>query len=70
MITDNALIKRIRRELAHKGHRLCLSRSNAERNNLGDAYTVDYCNIVADYHLDLREYGLALGVITAAEAQS
>jgi hypothetical protein len=57
-VTIRALMARVNRKLAHDGQKLCVSRSHAEIQNLGNYHVVDtHKNAVVDYHIsDLEKW--------------
>ncbi|MCY1455688.1 hypothetical protein D9M71_728400 [compost metagenome] len=60
-ISQNALIKRINRKLAHEGQRLCTARQ-CWNNSTGGFYITDAYTIVV-YHIELEPLARELGVL-------
>ena len=59
-----ALIGRINRKLAKDGEKLCVSRGQQMRIDVGDLYIVDVSgNFVVREDIDLEELGHDLGVL-------
>ena len=68
-ITENALLKRINRKLAHKGQQLRKTRPNSRWfHNLGEFYRIDLRdNRSEGTHLSLTNVALELGVLAENE---
>lgn len=71
IITEQALIARIRRKLRKTGRSLHRCRDGSRwRTELGEYYVVGDNNFVEQMHVDLRELGLDLGVLRTDEEVS
>ena len=69
-MTLNALLKRIRRALAHADRSLKTARLRGgyEDSNVGRYYIIRVSqNILEDHHIDLEDLGHTLGVLPAGE---
>jgi hypothetical protein len=66
LITEGALIARIKRKLAHSGDRFCLSRGRM-RACYGRWHIVDRTNTVTASGDDLEDLGRQLGVLARKE---
>lgn len=63
-VTEKALIARINRKLKKDSERLCKTRGQQARSNLGDYYILDwYRNWIVAYHCDLEGLGRELEVL-------
>jgi hypothetical protein len=59
---ETAQIARINRKLAKENRKLCTSRSNGQRSNLGRFHVIDtWNNTVVDWHVNLDAYERDLG---------
>jgi hypothetical protein len=70
-ISENALLQRIRRRLAHDGSRIIRARSASMCLQYGPYYVVDERNCIQDWCIaDLEDYARDLGVIRSQESMS
>jgi len=68
LVSRRALIQRINRRLDARQEKLCVTRGQRMRMDVGDYYVVDYNrNFVVASHVDLEEWGRELDALKGYE---
>lgn len=67
VVSECALIQRIKRKLAHEGDRFCVYRGGRWESDLGRYYVVNASNWLTARDIDLEAFAREIGVMHEAE---